>query len=132
MLSEAQAALFLDTNLGALSTLRADGTSHLTPMWVDWDGEAIVVNTALGRVKETHMRRDGRVSILVVDRTNPQRYVSVTGEATFQSEGAEEHIDKMAMKYFGLEKYPAAARAPGEVRVIVRIRPVAVADRGIA
>jgi PPOX class probable F420-dependent enzyme len=122
MLSEAQAALFLDTNLGVLSTLRPDGSAHATPLWVDWDGESVVVNTALGRFKERHMRRDPRVSVVVIDRNNPQRYVSVDGEATLETEGAEDHIDKMAKKYLGLDKYPDAARSPGEQRVMARIR----------
>jgi PPOX class probable F420-dependent enzyme len=123
MLTEDQAALFLDSNLGALATLRTDGTAQVTPLWVDWDGESIVINTALGRVKERHMRRDPRVSILVIDKSNPQRYVSVTGDATLDTEGAEDHIDRMAKKYLGVDKYPVAARAPGERRVIARIRP---------
>jgi PPOX class probable F420-dependent enzyme len=122
MLTESQARLFQDTNLGSLATLRRDGSAHVTPLWVDWDGESVVINTALGRVKERHIRRDPRVSLLVVDRNNPQRYVSVTGVASLDTEGAEDHIDKMAQKYMGVEKYPEAARGPGEQRVIARIR----------
>jgi PPOX class probable F420-dependent enzyme len=122
LLTETQAQLFQDTNLGSLATLRRDGSSHVTPLWVDWDGESVVINTALGRVKERHMRLDPRVSILVVDRNNPQRYVSVSGEATLDTDGAEDHIDKMAEKYMGVERYPEAARGPGEQRVIARIR----------
>jgi PPOX class probable F420-dependent enzyme len=131
MLTEAQAALLLDTNLGALATLRPDGATHVTPLWVDWDGESVVINTALGRLKERHMRRDPRVSVLVVDRTNPQRYVSVSGEATLETEGAEQHIDKMAKKYLGLDKYPDAARGPGEQRVMARIRVTRVAHLNV-
>jgi PPOX class probable F420-dependent enzyme len=123
MLTESQAALFLDTNHGALATLRKDGTAHVTPLWVDWDGKNVVINTAAGRLKERHMHRDPRVSILVIDQHNIVRYVSVTGTATIDAEGAEEHIDKLAKKYLGVDKYPEEARAPGERRVIVRIKP---------
>jgi PPOX class probable F420-dependent enzyme len=126
MLTPAQAELFLDANLGALATLRPDGSIHVTPLWVDWDGESVLINTALGRLKERHMRRDPRVSILVIDRNNPQRYVSVTGAVVLETEGAEAHIDAMAKKYMGLDKYPESARGPGEERVIVRIRPTHV------
>jgi PPOX class probable F420-dependent enzyme len=131
MLTEGQSALFLEPNLGALATRAADGSTHLTPLWVDWDGESVIVNTALGRVKERDMRRDPRVSILVVDRTNPQRYVSVAGEATLDTGGAEEHADKMAKKYLGLDKYPDAARSPGEERVLGRIRPSRVSHMNV-
>jgi PPOX class probable F420-dependent enzyme len=132
MLTTDQAALFLDANLGALATVRSDGTAHVTPLWVDWDGECVVINTALGRLKERHMRRDPRVSVLVIDRNNPQRYVSVTGEAALDTDGAEAHIDRMAKKYFGLDKYPESARGPGEERVIARIRPTHVTDLNVS
>jgi PPOX class probable F420-dependent enzyme len=131
MLTEAQAAFFLDTNLGGLATLNADGSVQLTPLWIDWDGESIVVNTALGRVKERNMRRDPRVTVLVVDRTDPQRFVSVSGEATLDEEGAEDHIDKLAKKYMGVDKYPAEIRGPDERRVIARIRPAHVLTQGV-
>lgn len=123
MLTEKQAELFLDSNLGVLGTLRGDGSTHLTPLWVDWDGEHVVVNTAIGRVKERHMRADPRVSVVVLDRNDVARYVSVTGRAELDTDGAEDHIDKLAKKYLGVDKYPEDARAPGERRIIVRITP---------
>jgi PPOX class probable F420-dependent enzyme len=131
MLSDAQSALFLDSNLGVLATQYADGTPHVTPLWVDWDGESVLINTALGRVKERHMRANPRVTVLVVDKGNPQRYVSVTGDATLDVDGAEDHIDRMAKKYLGLDKYPDAARSPGERRVIARVRPVRVSNLNV-
>jgi PPOX class probable F420-dependent enzyme len=126
MLTHGQAALFLDTNHGAFASLRKDGTALVTPLWVDWDGANIVINTAMDRAKERHIRRDPRVSILVIDQHNVARYVSVTGKATIDAEGAEEHIDKMAKKYLGVDKYPESSRTPGERRILVRIKPEVV------
>lgn len=123
MLTEKQAQLFLDSNIAVLGTLRRDGTTHLTPVWVDWDGEYVVANTAIGRVKERHMRADSRVSVVVLDQHDVNRYVSVSGRAELDTEGAEDHIDKLARKYLGVYKYPEEARAPDERRIIVRIKP---------
>ena len=131
MLTEKQAQLLLDRNHAALATLRRDGTAHVTPLWVDWDGEHVVVNTVIGRVKERHIRADPRVSVMVQDEEDRTRYVSVTGTAVLVTEGAEEHIDAMARKYAGLERYPDAWRAPGERRVLVLITPLKVTDFNI-
>jgi PPOX class probable F420-dependent enzyme len=121
-LTDAQAALVLAPNVGMLSTLRADGTAHLTPVWVDWDGAHLLVNTTIGRVKERHMRADPRVSVAVVDAQDVARYVSMTGMATLTTDGAEAHIDKMARKYLGEPTYPTALRVPGDRRVLARVR----------
>ena len=120
-LTEAQAALVLAPNVGMLSTLRKDGTAHLTPVWIDWDGEHLLVNTTAGRVKERHMRADPRVSVAVVDGQDVARYVSMTGIADLTTDGAEDHIDKMARKYLGEPTYPVELRMPGERRVLARI-----------
>jgi PPOX class probable F420-dependent enzyme len=122
-LSEAEAAVVLAPNLGALATIRDDGSAHVTPLWVDWDGTHLLVNTALGRVKARHMRTGRPVTVLVVDATNTARYVQVTGRVELTTDGAEDHIDKMAKKYMGVDKYPEVFRAPGETRVIARITP---------
>lgn len=126
MLTEAQAQLLLEPNHAALATLRSDGTVHLTPVWVDWDGERVLVNTALGRAKERQLRRDPRVSLLVVDRNDVARYVSITGRTELTTAGAEEHIDKMARKYLGFDRYPSELRTPGERRVLALITPLLV------
>ena len=120
-LTAAQASLVLAPNVGMLSTLRADGTAHLTPVWVDWDGTHVLVNTTIGRVKERHMRADPRVSVAVVDAQDVGRYVSMTGLATLTSDGAEDHIDKMARKYLGEATYPVALRAPGDRRILAHV-----------
>ena len=122
-LSESEAALLLAQNLATLATIRDDGTAHLTPLWVDWDGTYVLLNTARGRIKERHMRKGRPVTVLVVDKENTIRYVQITGHAELTTEGADDHIDKMANKYLGLKEYPEVFRAPGEVRVIAKITP---------
>ena len=99
-------------------------------MWLDTDGEHVIFNTVIGRVKEKHLRRDPRVAVTVIPAADQQSgYVSVTGTAEFVDEGAFEHIDKMALKYLGLEKYPYLQ--PGEQRVIVKVTPEKVDSYGI-
>lgn len=125
-LTDAQAKLFLDKNFGVLATIREDGTPNVTPVWVDWDGRNIVFNTSYGRAKDLHLRRDPRCTILVVNPNDPYDWVSVTGTAIeITEDGAEAHIDKLAMKYEGVEKYPYLL--PGERRVKVTVRPDRVA-----
>jgi PPOX class probable F420-dependent enzyme len=122
-LSDAEASVLLAPNLAALATIRDDGSPHVTPLWVDWDGKHVLINTAVGRIKERHIRSGRPVTVLVVDQENTVRYVQVTGHAELTTDGADAHIDKMATKYMGLETYPEAFRAPGEVRVIAKITP---------
>lgn len=122
-----QARLLLEPNLGIVATLRRDGTAQMTPVWIDYDGEHVLFNTAEGRQKPKNLRRDGRVSVFVVDRDDPYRWVSVTGGAELDHEGAAEHIDKLAKKYTGRDQY---GLPEGEQRVIVRITPERVVSRG--
>ena len=105
-----------------LATLNADGSPQVTPVWVDFDGKNVLINTARDRVKTRNLEREKRVALSIADPENPYRYVSIQGRVTGMSEaGADDHIDKLAMKYMGKEKYPL--RAPGEVRIIVTIAP---------
>jgi len=113
---------------GYVATVMPDGTPQVTPVWVDYDGTHVIFNTAKGRVKERNLRRDGCVALVVPDPANPYRYVQVRGRASLSEEGADAHIDKLAKKYLGVDKYPY--RQPGEVRVIVRITPEAVQTWG--
>jgi PPOX class probable F420-dependent enzyme len=105
-----------------LATLMPDGSPHVAPVWCDYDGRNIVINTAKGRVKDVNMRRDPRVAIDILDPDNPYRHLSIRGRVVNMTEkGADEHIDKMAKKYIGQDRYPN--RAPGEIRVICTIEP---------
>ena len=129
-LTDKQAALFRGKNWGTVTTLRADGSPHSTPVWIDTDGENVVFNTAVGRAKERHLRRDPRVSVTVLPAEDQQSgYVSVTGTAELVEEGAVDHINKMAKKYIGQDEYPWLQ--PGEQRIIVRIKPDKVDSMGI-
>ena len=109
-----------------LATLTPEGSPHVSPVWVDLDGDQIVVNSAKGRFKDKNMRADPRVACSGTDPENPYRSVMVRGKVVkITEEGADEHIDKMARKYLGQEKYPN--RQPGEVRVLYYIQPERVA-----
>ncbi len=105
-----------------LATLMPDGQPQVTPVWCDFDGQNIVVNSAKGRQKDRNMRRDARVSLAIQDPANPYRYLEVRGRVVdITEEGADAHIDRMAKKYLNKEKYPN--RQPGEVRVLYKIEP---------
>jgi PPOX class probable F420-dependent enzyme len=120
--SEHVRQLLQGKNFGHLATLMRDGSPQVTPTWLDIDGEHIIVNTALGRLKYENVLRDPRVAISIADQTNPYNMVTIRGKVIeHTTNGAEEHIDKMAKKYLGLERYPG--RAPGEKRIILKIKP---------
>jgi PPOX class probable F420-dependent enzyme len=103
-----------------LATVNADGTPQVTPVWVDWDGTYVRFNTARGRVKDRNLRRNPAVALSILDPDNPYRYLQVRGRVADISEsGADAHIDALAKKYLGQERYPY--RKPGEVRVIYKI-----------
>jgi PPOX class probable F420-dependent enzyme len=114
--------LFNKRAFAALTTLMPDGSPQTTPVWVDTDGEYVIFNSAKGRQKDRNVRRDPRVALAIVDPDNPYRYLEVRGKvAEITEQGADAHIDKMAKKYLGQDKYPY--RQPSEVRVIYKIRP---------
>ena len=112
-----------------LATLMPDGSPQVTPVWVDFDGARIIVNSARGRQKDRNIKRNPAVALVLSDPGNPYRYLEVRGRVVeITEEGASEHIDKMAKKYLGVDKYPN--RAPGEVRVLYRIEPLHVTFMG--
>ncbi len=114
--------LFQKKAFANLATLMPNGQPQVTPVWFDYDGQNIRVNTALGRQKDRNMRRDPRVSLSIMDPENPYRYVEIRGKvADITQDGADAHIDSLAKKYLGEDKYPF--RQPGEVRVIYKIKP---------
>ena len=115
--------LFEGKNLAFVSTLMKDGYPHNTPTWIDIEDGHIFVNTAIGRIKQRNVSRDPRLSISIVDQNNPYDMVTVRGRVIEQITGdaADQHIDKLAKKYLGKDKYPN--RASGEKRVILKIKP---------
>jgi PPOX class probable F420-dependent enzyme len=119
---EKYADLFQKRAFASLGTVQPDGVPQVTPVWVDYDGRHVLVNSAKGRVKDRNMRRDPRVALAIIDPDNPYRYLEVRGRVVDVTEqGASQHIDKMAKKYLGQDKYPGAQ--PGEVRVLYKIEP---------
>jgi PPOX class probable F420-dependent enzyme len=128
-LPEKYADLFQKKAFASLATLMPDGRPQVTPVWVDFDGKSVIVNTAKGRQKDRNMRADPRVALAIIDPDNPYRYLEVRGRITEITEnGADAHIDKMAKKYLGLDKYPN--RQPGEVRVLYKITPERFSSMG--
>ncbi len=103
-----------------LATLMGNGHPQVTPVWCEFDGTHVLINTAAGRQKDKNMPRDARVTLCVTDPDNAYRYVELRGRVAERIvEGADAHIDKLAKKYLGQDKYPY--RQPGEVRVIYKI-----------
>jgi PPOX class probable F420-dependent enzyme len=110
-----------DKAYGHVITFDESGKPQVTMVWVDVDGDDVVFNTAEGRLKPKNLRRDPRVIISVQDRNDPQSYVVFHGKATVTEAGADPHIDKLAKRFLGADKYPF--RQPGEKRLIVRVKP---------
>jgi PPOX class probable F420-dependent enzyme len=118
-LTEAQRAFLRDNAYaGVLTTVRPDGSPHATPVWVDVAGDEVLVNTRVGRAKERHLRENPGVSLTVVDPHDMYHWVSITGRATLDPEGAYEHINTLSHRYSG-EDY---SYIENEQRVIARIK----------
>jgi PPOX class probable F420-dependent enzyme len=112
-----------------LATRDKDGNPQVSPVWVDREGSTIVVNSAKGRVKDRNMRASDRVALSATDPDNPYRALMIRGRVVkITEEGADAHIDKMAKKYLGKDKYPF--RSPTETRVMYYIEPLQVATMG--
>jgi PPOX class probable F420-dependent enzyme len=113
----------------SLATVGADGGPQVTPVWFDWDGTHLRFNSAKGRVKDQNVRRTPKVALAIVDPDNPYRYLQIKGRVAEMTEtGADAHIDSLAKKYMGVDKYPY--RKPGEVRVIYKVIPERVQTNG--
>ena len=116
-------------NFCHVATLRRDGSVHGVPVWVDVEDGRPVLNTAEGRVWPRNLERDPRITLTVPNLDNPYEYVEVRGVVGERThEGADEHIDRLAKKYMGLDEYPS--RKPGEQRLIIRVDPQFVRVRG--
>ena len=108
-----------DKAYGHVITFNAKGNPETTMVWMDVEGDEVLFNTSEGRRKPENIRRDPRIIVSVQDRNNPQAYAVFHGKATLSHENADAHIDKLAKRFLGADKYPF--RQPGEKRVIVRI-----------
>jgi PPOX class probable F420-dependent enzyme len=116
------ADLFHKKAFANLATLMPNGQPQVTPVWVDFDGHHVIINTAEGRQKDKNLQRDKRVALSLLDPDNPYRYLEVRGKVVERTHnGADASIDALAKKYLGKDKYPF--RQPNEVRVIYKIEP---------
>ncbi|MGH7610584.1 MAG: PPOX class F420-dependent oxidoreductase [Candidatus Dormibacteria bacterium] len=119
-LTPGQIAFLREAHIAHVATVYPSGAPHVTPIWVDTDGEAVLVNTSLGRVKPRNLSRDPRIAISIADEADIYRRLVIRGRAELTEEGATEHINFLNQKYHGQPNYPLQ---PGERRVIVRIVP---------
>ena len=119
-LSPTQVEFLRRRQFAHVATVNADGSPQVTALWVDTDGEAVLLNTAKGRVKHRNLLRDPRIAISIVDFENPYSSLTVTGRAQLIDEGALEHIRSLQEKYHGNRDFPLQ---PGEERVIIRVAP---------
>lgn len=110
-----------------LTTIRADGSPHSTPVWAARDGDAVLISTVQGRAKERHMLRDPRVSVAFFDPANPYVYATVEGTVAMTTDGGPELIDMLSVKYTG-EHYTGDV-GTDHVRVVVRVTPERVIAR---
>jgi PPOX class probable F420-dependent enzyme len=125
-LTDKAKALIARPVLATLVTLDRAGAPQATPLWIEADGDDLLVNTAKGRVKANNMERDRRVAVTVIDPENPYNVVALRGTVVdITPDGADAHIDRLAKKYLGVDEYPN--RREGEVRLTVRIRPSHIA-----
>jgi PPOX class probable F420-dependent enzyme len=122
MLSERDRRILAAPNFASLATVMPDGAPHVSTVWLDVDGDEVLVNTGEGLVKTENVRRDARVAISVFDQQDdPYEQVVIRGTVVdITPEGADEHINRLANKYLGVDSYPW--REPGEQRLILRIR----------
>lgn len=127
---EAFRDLFERKAFANFATVMPDGTPQVTPVWVGYDDDHLLVNTAKGRQKERNVRRDPKVGLSILDPDDPYRFVSVRGEVEEVTEdGAIEHINELTERYMGRDEYPNLGEEEGP-RVIIRIRPDRVVTGG--
>lgn len=123
MLDEKVLALLTGKNFASIATVMPNGAPHVTNVWIDYDEEHnILINTAIGRLKERNTRKNKRVAISIIDSDNPYVTTSIMGVVTEKvTKGAQDHFDKLARKYLNVEKYPILNMK--EQHVILKIKP---------
>ncbi len=117
--------LFEKPIVANLATIMPNGQPQVTPVWCNYDGTYVRVNSAKGRVKDKNMRARPQATLLLVNPENVFNWVEVRGTVEeITEEGADDHIDALAKKYLGVDSYPN--RQPDEVRVLYKIKPARV------
>jgi PPOX class probable F420-dependent enzyme len=119
--------MFTGPYYGVATTVRPDGSPHSTVVWVDYDGEHVLVNTAEGRAKPRHLRANPQLCVTVVDPEDAYRWVAVSGSCELTTERAAEHINELANRYWGRDY----AIPRGQQRLIVRLTPERVTAYGL-
>jgi PPOX class probable F420-dependent enzyme len=128
-LTEQHKHLINAKNFGHLATLNKDGSPQVSPVWIDLEGNCLVVNSELKRLKVRNIKRDPRVSVSIQNANNPYQYIEIRGKAVEVTEkGGFEGIDKLAQKYMGVDKYPN--NLPEDKRVVIRIEPQRITGMG--
>jgi PPOX class probable F420-dependent enzyme len=120
VLSEATLLLLDRRNYAVLATVNPDGSPQTSVMWVGRDGSDLLFSTVEGRVKHRNMRRDPRVSVTVIDSSDPENYVELRGRVTMTPDVGRRLDTQLSWKYDGRD--PGEDR-PGAVRVAVRMVP---------
>ena len=112
-----------DKNLAHFATLKKDGSPHVAPVWIDRDGDIILINTVSSRLKYKNVQNDKRVSLSITDYKDPFTWASIIGEVIELSNiDAETHIDKMSQKYLGIPEFPW--KNPTKPRKMIKIIPI--------
>ena len=126
--SSATRLIFSKSVIAHVASNGPDGFPHVTPVWVELDGDDILFNTALGRTKINNLSADPRVAVSLTDPDDPEISVALRGSVvSFTTEGAADHDDRLNRKYMGADS--VKIRPEGQVRVIVRIRPDHIATQ---
>jgi len=129
MVPEAYRDLLNKKSFAHVATIGRDGAPQVTPVWVDYDGTYVRFNTARGRVKDRNLQRNPRIAMSIQDPDDPYRYLQIRGRVVDVTEkGADEHIDALAKKYTGQDRY--GHRRPGEVRITVKVLPEKIQTMG--
>ena len=120
-------ALLREPSYAQLATLMPDGSPQVTQVWIETDGEHIIVNTVVGHQKERNVRRDPRVAINLIDPNDQSRQAAIRGHVVeMTTEGAAEQINSLAKKYMGVDEYPFGS--PDETRITLKISPEHVSE----
>jgi PPOX class probable F420-dependent enzyme len=128
-LTDKQKKLITDKNYGHIATINKDGSPQVSPVWIDLDGNHLIVNSEQKRLKVRNIKRDPRVAVSIQNAANPYQYIEIRGKAIeVTDKGGFEGIDRLSDKYNGQPKYPG--NAPGDVRIVIRIEPEHVTGMG--
>jgi PPOX class probable F420-dependent enzyme len=111
----------------SLATTLPDGTPQVTPVWFNYEDGVIYFNTARGRLKDRAIMEKPYVAITIIDPENMYRYLAIRGPVTMSEEGGREHIDLLAKRYTGADKYPGPM---SEVRIKFALTPEHVLAAG--